>query len=36
MAHVERTELFGWLEAEGFQPVSHERLQALIKGRRAR
>jgi cyanophycin synthetase len=36
MAHVERTELFGWLEAEGFRPVSHERLYALITGRRAR
>ena len=27
MAHVERTELFGWLDSRGFRPVSIERLR---------
>jgi cyanophycin synthetase len=30
MAHVERAELFGWLKAEGFRPVSSERLRKRI------
>ena len=30
MAHVERTELFEWLEAEGYEPVSADRLRQLI------
>ncbi|MBW3612631.1 MAG: Mur ligase [Chloroflexi bacterium] len=32
MAHVERTELFGWLEAEGFRAVTLERLRELVAG----
>ncbi|MEO7295923.1 MAG: Mur ligase family protein [Candidatus Limnocylindria bacterium] len=32
MAHVERTDLFGWLAAEGFQPVSHEQLRDKVSG----
>jgi cyanophycin synthetase len=30
MAHVERTEIFAWLEAEGFRPVDTDRLRELI------
>jgi cyanophycin synthetase len=30
MTHVERAEIGAWLAADGFAPVSHERLQALI------
>jgi cyanophycin synthetase len=30
MAHVERRELFAWLEANGFTAVSADRLQALL------
>ena len=30
MAHVERAELFEWLEAEGFGPVDVERLRGLL------
>lgn len=30
MAHVERRELFAWLEANGFAAVSADRLQALL------
>ncbi|MGI8998791.1 MAG: Mur ligase family protein [Candidatus Limnocylindria bacterium] len=32
MAHVERTDLFRWLDAEGFQPVSHEQLRDKVSG----
>jgi cyanophycin synthetase len=32
MAHVERSELFAWLEAEGFRPVGPERLRELVPG----
>jgi len=32
MAHVERAELFRWLEAEGFRPVAAERLRSLVAG----
>ncbi len=32
MAHVDRAELFVWLEAEGFQPVSADRLRELFAG----
>jgi cyanophycin synthetase len=30
MAHVERSELFAWLEAEGFRPVESDRLRKRI------
>jgi cyanophycin synthetase len=30
MAHAERAELFAWLEAEGFRPVSSDRLRERI------
>lgn len=30
MAHVDRAELFRWLEAEGFRPVGAERLRELL------
>jgi cyanophycin synthetase len=30
MAHVERSELFDWLDSEGFQPVGPERLRAVL------
>jgi cyanophycin synthetase len=30
MAHVERSELFAWLEAEGFRPVDGDRLRKRI------
>ena len=30
MAHVERAELFGWLESEGFRPVGIERLRTHL------
>ena len=30
MAHVERLELFRWLEAEGFRPVTHEQLRQKL------
>ena len=33
MAHVERTELFAWLEAEGFRPVELDRLRELLQRR---
>ena len=29
MAHVERRELFGWLDEQGFEPVDHDRLRKL-------
>jgi cyanophycin synthetase len=32
MAHVERGELFAWLEAEGFRLVDTERLRAIVGG----
>ena len=32
MAHVERAELFGWLEGEGFRPVEVERLRRHLAG----
>jgi hypothetical protein len=35
MAHVERAELFEWLEAEGFAPVTLDRLHELAKGHHA-
>ncbi len=31
MAHIERRELFAWLEASGYLPVSFERLQAVLR-----
>ncbi len=31
MAHVERAELFEWLEAEGFHPVHVDRLHQLVE-----
>ena len=31
MAHVERQELFAWLESAGFEAVTPDRLQALIR-----
>jgi len=30
MAHVERTELFAWLEEAGYRPVGSDQLQSLI------
>ena len=33
MAHVERAELFGWLEGEGFRPVDFDRLRRLTQDR---
>ena len=30
MTHVERTELFAWLSAQGFEPVDHDRLRDLL------
>jgi len=30
MAHVERAELFAWLDAEGFTPVGTDRLRELV------
>jgi cyanophycin synthetase len=30
MAHVERAELFAWLESNGFRPVELERLRGLV------
>jgi cyanophycin synthetase len=30
MAHVERAELFAWLEAEGFRPVGIDRLREVV------
>ena len=30
MAHVERTELFDWLESEGFRPVGLDRLRRIV------
>ena len=33
MAHVERAELFSWLEQEGFRPVSGDRLRKHLAGR---
>lgn len=30
MTHVERTELFAWLESEGFRPVSADRLREVL------
>jgi cyanophycin synthetase len=32
MAHVERAELFEWLEAEGFRPVELDRLRRVVGG----
>jgi cyanophycin synthetase len=32
MAHVERAELFEWLEGEGFQPVDPAGLRAMLAG----
>ena len=32
MAHVERTDLFDWLAAEGFTPVGPERLREAVVG----
>jgi cyanophycin synthetase len=31
MAHVERTDLFEWLEREGFEPVDVDRLRATVQ-----
>ena len=31
MSHVERTEIFTWLEAQGFKPVGLERLKELVE-----
>jgi cyanophycin synthetase len=31
MAHVERADLFGWLEGEGFTPVGIDRLRSLAR-----
>ncbi len=31
MAHVERAEIFGWLDSEGFRPVDTKRLRELIE-----
>ena len=31
MAHVERSELFDWLESEGYQPVGPDRLQEVLR-----
>jgi cyanophycin synthetase len=36
MAHVERAELFEWLESEGFSPVDVERLRGVLAGRERR
>jgi cyanophycin synthetase len=36
MAHVERTQLFEWLESAAFKPVDVERLRGLIGSSRAR
>jgi cyanophycin synthetase len=36
MSHVERGELFAWLEAEGFRAVPAERLRAVVEGAPAR
>jgi hypothetical protein len=30
MAHVDRVELFRWLESEGFRPVGADRLRELL------
>jgi cyanophycin synthetase len=32
MSHVERPDIFAWLEAEGFRPVDLERLRTLVEG----
>jgi cyanophycin synthetase len=32
MAHVERAELFGWLQAKGYRPVEVDRLRTLAAG----
>jgi cyanophycin synthetase len=32
MAHVERAELFAWLEGEGYRPVGTDRLRELVAG----
>jgi cyanophycin synthetase len=31
MAHVERADLFEWLESDGFRPVDLERLRSLVR-----
>jgi hypothetical protein len=30
MTHVERAELFAWLEKEGYLPVQFDRLRKLV------
>jgi hypothetical protein len=30
MSHVERTEIFTWLESAGFKPVGIDRLRKLL------
>ena len=32
MAHVERGELFAWLEGEGFRPVTGDQLRERLAG----